>query len=111
MALEMAYNIKKETHHLMTVSSKQTKTTIRPRSSNHATVIRIHGNFSMHELQRALGGIRARHAVLIPEPETSHFPVQEITSAAKLTWQEVVKEELLNPFPAQGPFARFILLR
>jgi hypothetical protein len=88
-----------------------------PRSSNHAIVIRIHGDFSIQELGKALDGIRARHAVLIPEansddPEPSHFQIHEIKSGTEFTWQEIVKEELLNPFTAQqGPFARFILLR
>jgi NRPS condensation-like uncharacterized protein len=88
-----------------------------PFVSNHAMVVRIRGSFSIEELHTALDGIRFRHPVLIPaakteDPLASHFQVQEVTGCAESGWKEIVKEELLKPFPPEpGPFARFNLLR
>ena len=85
--------------------------------SNHAMLARIRGVFSIPELEKALDGIRLRHTALIPgagtaDPLSSHFPVQELAGCAESDWQEIVKEELLKPFPqGQGPFARFVVLR
>jgi NRPS condensation-like uncharacterized protein len=85
--------------------------------SNHAMVARIRGPFSIPELEKALDGIRCRHVALIPgmqaqDPLAAHFPLRELTGCADSGWQEVVKEELLKPFPQrQGPFARFVVLR
>ena len=80
-------------------------------------VVRIRGRFSIPELEKALDGIRFRHTALIPgagtdDPFASHFQVRELTGCAEMDWQEIVKEELLKPFPqGQGPFARFVVLR
>ncbi len=85
--------------------------------SNHALVARIHGDFSIPELDQALDGIRSRHTTLIPgvgpeDPLAAHFLVRERTGCGELDWQKTVKEELLSPFPqGLGPFARFIVLR
>jgi NRPS condensation-like uncharacterized protein len=85
--------------------------------SNHALVARIHGDFSIPELDQALDGIRSRHTTLIPgadseDPLAAHFLVRERTGCGESDWQKTVKEELLSHFPqGQGPFARFIVLR
>jgi NRPS condensation-like uncharacterized protein len=80
-------------------------------------MVRVRGMFSIQELQKALDGIRSRHTALIPgartdDPRTSHFQVREKTECTESDWMEIVKQELLKPFPDdQGPFARFIILR
>ena len=85
--------------------------------SNHAMVVRIRGEFTDRELQVAIDRLRPRHKALIPEleaddPVKSHFVLRILPESQGPDWKEVVKAELLEPFPAGiGPFARFILLR
>lgn len=92
-------------------------------SINFALMVRIRGNFSAEELGTALARVRARHMSLfrpfgpngpgeIPSlDQAALFPLEERTGCQESDWIDVVRSELHRPFPAQGPFARFILLR
>ena len=77
--------------------------------SNHAMRVRLRGSITLADLQAALDGLRARHPALIDAD--AHFPLQETTGCTGTAWLDAARQELLQGFPAGGPFARFVLLR
>jgi hypothetical protein len=85
--------------------------------------MRVRGDFSDSELEKALDLIRDRHPLLLARmwpgapvastrAERPRFPLRVLTGCGEADWIQRTAEELLAPFSdSVGPFARFTLLR
>jgi len=93
-------------------------------SANFALMARIRGDFSVEQLNGALERIRGRHPVLFQKmpkdgsspvelnlDATPIFPLEVLKDCGETDWIEIASAELQRPFPPDGPFARFTLLR